>query len=203
LLPKLLLATNNAGKLREYRVLLEGIPYELVTPQDIGIKLDVDETGATYEANAKIKATTLMHASGLITLGDDSGLEVDALYGEPGIHSARYAGLNATDDDRIHYLLNKLKEVPFEKRTARFVCSIVIAESSGEVHLCEGICYGIIPLEPKGKYGHGYDPVFYVPELGKTMAELPMEIKNRISHRGKAARKAREILMEISGRGKL
>jgi len=197
LLPKLLLATNNAGKLREYRVLLEGIPYELVIPQDIGIKIDVDETGNTYEVNARLKATTLMQSSGLITLGDDSGLEVDSLNGEPGIHSARYAGNNASDNDRINYLLNKLKGVPLEKRMARFVCIIAIAEPSGEIYLCEGVCYGIIALEPRGIHGHGYDPVFYVPELGKTMAELPMHIKNRFSHRGQAARKAREILMKL------
>jgi XTP/dITP diphosphohydrolase len=197
LVPKLLLATNNPGKLREYRVLLEGIPYELIIPQDIGIKIDVDETGNTYEVNARLKATTLMQSSGLITLSDDSGLEVDALNGEPGIHSARYAGVNASDNDRIHYLMNKLKDVPLGKRTARFVCVIAIAEPRREIYLCEGVCYGVIALEPRGIHGHGYDPVFYVPELGKTMAELPMHIKNSYSHRGQAARKAREILMTL------
>ena len=171
--------------------------FELVIPKDIGIDIDVPETGTTYDENAQIKAVTLMQASGLTTLADDSGLEVDALGGEPGIRSARYAGENATDADRIAYLLAKIKDVPLEKRTARFVCVMAIAEPKGKIHLCRGICQGVINQEPRGDSGHGYDPVFYLPKLAKTMAELPMGVKNEISHRGQAAKKAREILMKL------
>lgn len=192
--PKLLLATNNAGKTREIRAVLGGIPFDIVTPRDVGINIDVPENGDTYAANAQFKALTLMRASGLITLGDDSGLEVDALHGEPGVRSARYAGENATDADRIAYLLQKLRGVPLEKRQARFVCVMAIAIPGDRTHLCKGVCEGIITLEPRGTQGHGYDPVFYVPELGKTMAELEMTEKNRISHRGHAARRAAVVL---------
>lgn len=196
--PKLLLATNNAGKIREIRVLLGGLPFEMVTPRDIGINIDVPENGDTYAENAQCKALTLMRASGLITLGDDSGLEVNALNGEPGIRSARYAGENATDADRIAYLLRKLRGVPLEKRQARFVCVMAIAVPGDRTYLCEGVCDGVIALAPRGTQGHGYDPIFYVPELGKTMAELEMAEKNRISHRGHAARRAAAILSQIS-----
>ncbi|MDD5190312.1 MAG: XTP/dITP diphosphatase [Dehalococcoidales bacterium] len=198
MLPKLLLATNNAGKIREIRVLLSGIPYEIITPKEVGINIDVDESGTTYEANARLKAITLMQASGFTALGDDSGLEVEALQGEPGIRSARWAGEKATDADRIAYLLEKLKDVPPAKRQARFVCMVAIAEPNGKIHICEGECQGVITLSPQGSFGHGYDPVFFVPEYGKTMAELSMETKNRISHRGQAVRKAREVLTQIA-----
>ncbi len=192
--PKLLLATNNAGKVKEFRSLLQGIPFELVTPQDLGIKTEVAETGATYEENARLKACALSKESDLLTLADDSGLEVDALNGEPGVMSARYAGKNASDTDRVKYLLSKIKDVPKEKRTARFRCIIAIAQPDGPVEFCEGECKGLIAFEPCGKNGFGYDPIFCFPKYGKTMAQLPIEIKNRISHRGRAAQKARLIL---------
>ena len=194
--PKLLLATNNTGKLREYQSLLKGIPFEIVTLADQGITADVAEIGKSFEENATLKATSLAAISWLLSLADDSGLEVDALGGEPGSLSHRYAGENATDADRIAYLLARLKDAPAQVRTAQFRCVIAIAEPHGRVELCSGICSGIIIAEPRGNNGFGYDPIFYVPELGKTMAELTMEEKNLISHRARAAEKARDVLMK-------
>ena len=195
---KLLLATNNPGKVKEYRSLLQDIPFDLVTPKELGIVMDVEENGATYEENARIKACALAKESGSPTMADDSGLEVDALNGEPGVMSARYAGESASDAERVNYLLSKMKDVPKEKRTARFRCVIAIAQPGGQVEFCEGECKGIIALEPCGKNGFGYDPIFCFPKYGKTMAELPIEIKNHISHRGRAAQKARLILKKMT-----
>jgi XTP/dITP diphosphohydrolase len=194
---RLLLATNNKGKAREYKSLLAGIPFELVTPDQLGLDAEIEETGTTFEANATLKATTLAAQSGLLSLADDSGLEVDALGGEPGTLSARYAGENASDSDRVNYLLSKMQNVPEGKRQARFRCVIAIANPEGEVELCSGECQGIIAFAPKGDNGFGYDPIFYLPEMGKTMAELPPEAKNKISHRGRAAEKAREVLKKL------
>jgi XTP/dITP diphosphohydrolase len=195
---KLLVATNNKGKVREFKSLLKNIHYELVTLGDVGISTVVEETGATMEENAQLKATRYAVESKLLTLADDSGLEVDALAGEPGVRSARYAGDNASDVDRVNYLLSKLISVPWEKRTARFKCVIAIATPEGKFVLCNGECHGLIALQPKGDNGFGYDPVFYFPNLGKTMAELPSEVKSHISHRAIAANKIPEILMHFS-----
>ena len=197
---KLLLATNNTGKIKEYRSLLQGIPFELVTPKEMGISLDVEENGATYKENARLKAYALAKKSGLLTLADDSGIEVDALDGAPGVMSARYAGKNASDSERVNSLLSRLKDVPEEKRTARFYCVIAIAQPDGQVDFCDGECKGIITLEPCGKNGFGYDPIFFFPGYGKTMAELPFAIKNQISHRGRAAQKACSLLNKMAGR---
>lgn len=197
-MPKLLLASTNKGKVREYRQLLKGLRFELVSPNEEGIKIAVEENHSSFEENAKLKATTYAEASHLITLADDSGLEVDALGGEPGIRSARAAGENASDKDRVEHLLARLKEVPWENRTARFVCTIAIAMPEGKIEICRGECHGLIALEPKGDNGFGYDPIFYFPELGKTMAELPLEVKNQVSHRGKAARKAYQLLEQLA-----
>jgi len=194
---KLLLATNNEGKVREYKSLLRGIPFEIVTPSELGITTEVDETGGSFEENARLKATTLAKESGLLTLADDSGLEVDALGGEPGVLSARYAGEGASDTERINYLLARFEDVPEEKRTARFRCVIAIAAPEGRVEVCSGECPGFITAEPRGYNGFGYDPVFYLPELSKTMAELTSEEKNKISHRARAAEEAREALKQI------
>jgi len=191
---KLLLATNNQAKVREYRSLFENIPLELVTPAEQGITIIVDEVGESLEENARLKATILAAESQLLALADDSGLEVDALYGEPGRLSARYAGEGASDRDRVSYLLSRLKGVPREKRSACFRCVIALATPSGEVEFCSGECRGFITFEPMGEQGFGYDPVFYLPELGQTMAELPLEIKNQVSHRGQAARKVYQVL---------
>jgi len=195
---KLLLATNNRGKVREYRSLLRNLAYELVTPAEQGIATVVDEVGESLEENAGLKATVLAVESQLLALADDSGLEVDALGGEPGRLSARYAGENASDEDRVNYLLLRLKNVPGEKRTARFRCVIAIATPGGEVEFFSGECPGFITFEPSGKQGFGYDPILYLPELDRTMAELSLEIKNQISHRGQAARKTYPLLARLA-----
>jgi len=195
---KLLLATTNRGKVREYRQLLGGLPFELVTPDEMGIEIAVEENYPSYEENARMKATAYGGASHLITIADDSGVEVDALGGEPGIRSARAAGEEASDKDRIERLLFRLKDVPWEKRTARFKCVIAIVSPEGRVDLCQGECQGLIAFEPKGESGFGYDPVFYLPEFEKTMAELPLDIKNQISHRGRAAREAYRVLERLA-----
>jgi len=194
---KLLLATNNQAKVREYKGLLHDLPFELTTPAELGITTVVDETGNSLEENARLKATVLATESQLLALADDSGLEVDALGGEPGRLSARCAGETASDKDRINYLLARLKDVPWEKRTACFRCVIAIATPDGKVEFCSGDCCGLITFEPKGEQGFGYDPLFYLPELDKTMAELPLEIKNQISHRGKAASKVYQAVKRL------
>jgi XTP/dITP diphosphohydrolase len=193
---KLLIATHNPGKAKEYQELLAGLPLELTHPAQEGLDIEVAETGGSFAENAGLKATAYARASGLLTLADDSGLEVDALGGEPGTRSARYAGSGASDEERYRLLLEKLQKVPWEERTARFRCVIAVATPEGQIHTAEGTCEGIITFEPKGEHGFGYDPVFYLPEYGKSMAELPPEIKNKISHRARAAQGAREILEE-------
>ena len=197
---KLLLATKNKAKVSEYRSLLRDIAYELVTPQEMAISVTVAEVGQSLEENARLKATTLATSSQLITMADDSGLEVDALGGEPGVLSARYAGEQASNSQRINYLLERLKGVPREKRTARFRCVIAIAAPDGQVELCHGECPGLITFEPRGEQGFGYDPIFYLPQLNKTMAELSPEEKNQVSHRGQAARKAARYLERLRNR---
>ena len=197
---KLLLATNNRGKVHEYTSLLQGIPYELVTPAQENVDIEVEEVGESLEENAVLKATTFAAQSQLLSIADDSGLEVDALGGEPGVRSARYAGEGASDGDRINYLLAKLRDVPREKRAARFRCVIAIAVPDGNVELCSGECRGIIAFSPRGERGFGYDPVFILPELNLTMAELPPELKNQVSHRGQAARKAVGVLERMGAR---
>jgi XTP/dITP diphosphohydrolase len=195
---KLLLGTNNQAKVREYKTLLQSLSLELVTPVEQGITTVVDEVGDSLEENAKLKAVALAQQSQLLTLADDSGLEVDALGGEPGPLSARYAGEGASDKDRINYLLSRLKDVPQQERSARFRCVIAIALPSGVVEICSGECQGFIISEAKGEEGFGYDPIFYLPELDKTMAEIPLEVKNQISHRGQAARKALLVLERLA-----
>ncbi len=193
---KLLIATHNPGKVREYEALLAGLPLELTDPAQEGLDIEVAETGESFAENAILKATAYARASGLLTLADDSGLEVDALGGEPGIRSARYAGSEASDEERYQLLLERLTEVPWEERTARFRCVIAVATPQGQVRTAEGTCEGIIAFAPKGVHGFGYDPVFYLSEYGVTMAELPPQVKNQISHRARAAQGAREILEE-------
>lgn len=193
---KLLIATRNRGKLRELKSLLAGVPFTLVSLDDVGVAEDVAETGATLEENAILKATTYARLSGLPTLADDSGLEVDALGGEPGPRSSRYAGEGATDAQRIAFLLKKLENIPEESWTARFRCVIAIAWPSEQVELYTGECHGRITRHPRGTNGFGYDPVFFLPQYGRTMAELSAEEKDRISHRGAAARKAAAALQQ-------
>lgn len=196
---KLLIATHNRGKLREYAELLAGLPYQLLTLDDVGIQGDVDETGATFLENARLKAEGYARQSGQLTLADDSGLQVDALGGAPGVHSKRYAGENKSDAERNQFLLAKLRDVPRVQRGARFCCTIVIATPEGNYWSSEGICDGEIAFEPRGTNGFGYDPLFIVKENSIHMAELPPEEKNRVSHRARAAKGAREILQRLAG----
>ena len=194
---KILVATRNRGKAQEFRGLLQGVPFQITTLDQEGVVEEVDETGETFEENARLKAETYAGLTGLLTLADDSGLEVDVLGGEPGVVSARYGGPDLTDEDRVELLLKNLKEVPWEDRTGRFRCVIAIARPSGQVETVTGAVEGMIQYEPKGTHGFGYDPVFYLPHLGRTTAELSLEEKNGLSHRGQAARKAVELLKKL------
>lgn len=194
---KLLIATANPGKMREYRQLLAGLPLLATSLREEGLAAQVPEEGATYEENATAKARTYAQASGLLTLAEDSGLEVEALGSRPGVRSARYGGVELSDGQRVELLLRQLAGVPWEKRRARFVCVVSLAQPKGLVHTFRGICQGVIALAPRGVSGFGYDPVFYVPELDRTMAELSLKEKNRVSHRGRAVETARAFLMEI------
>ena len=191
---RLLLATNNPGKAAEYRALLQGCGWELATPSDLGLHLEVEEAGGDYAENARIKAEAFAKASGLLALADDSGIEVDALGGAPGPLSARFGGDDISDAQRVALLLERLKGVPPERRSARFRCLIAVARPEGKVNFFEGQCEGRIAEEPRGEGGFGYDPVFLLPERGLTIAELPPEEKNAVSHRGRAARQARALL---------
>lgn len=207
----LLIATNNKGKLEELQDLLKDMDIDLLTPAQINLELEVVEDGSTYAENATKKAIAFAKASGLVSLADDSGLEVDALDGAPGLYSARYGpsltlppfsekmggvGGGLTDRDRRIYLLQNLQDKP-RPWTARFHATIAIAIPNGETHLAEGICEGEIISEERGTGGFGYDPIFLLPELGKTMAELSMDEKNRLSHRARAVMNAKSILDEI------
>jgi XTP/dITP diphosphohydrolase len=196
----LLIATTNPGKLKELASLLSGCPFHLVSLAQAGISDDVPETGSTLEQNATLKAATYARVSGIPTLADDSGLEVDALGGGPGPLSARFAGEGAGDDQRIAYLLQRLEGVPDGERNARFRSVIAVAWPGETVELHAGECYGSITRAPRGSNGFGYDPVFLLPELGRTMAELSTEEKNRLSHRSKAARKAVTALQQRADR---
>jgi XTP/dITP diphosphohydrolase len=188
---KLLVATHNLGKVREYQQLLAELPVDLVSLDDLGIAHDVDETGATFHDNAWLKARAYCGLGQMLTLSDDSGLEVDALGGEPGVHSARYGGdLCHTDDERVSLLLSNLEEIPWERRTARFRCVIAICEPTGIEVSVVGSVAGMIQYEPQGNEGFGYDPVFYLPSFRRTIAQLAMEDKNRVSHRGDACQRA-------------
>jgi XTP/dITP diphosphohydrolase len=191
---RLLIATTNRGKVREYVDLLAGLQFEPVDLADVGINDDVDETGTTYEENAILKARAYALQSGLLTLADDSGLEVAALDGRPGVYSARYASDSPT---RIHKLLAEMKIVPDDQRRARFQCVIALAWPSGRTEITQGSCEGWIAHEPRGTHGFGFDPLFYMPEYNATMAELPESFKNTISHRAHAAQKMRLILERV------
>jgi XTP/dITP diphosphohydrolase len=197
-MPKLLLATFNQGKIREYRVLLDRLGYQITTLAEEGITKAVIESGSNYEQNARLKAITYAKLGQITTLADDSGLEVDALNGKPGVKSARFAGETATDAEKVSFILAKLNGVPWEKRTARFKCVIVIASQDGKFEVCYGECPGMIAFEAKGESGFGYDPIFFLPEIGKTMAELPFEMKNQISHRARASQQARQVLKQLN-----
>jgi XTP/dITP diphosphohydrolase len=194
---KILVATHNKGKLCEYAELLADLPVEWVSLADVGIETKVEETGETFEENARLKASTHATHSGLLTLADDSGLEVEALGGAPGVQSARYAGPGASDQDRYHLLLASLEGVPDEDRKARFVCVIAVATPEGDTITAEGLRGGFIIREPRGEHGFGYDPVFWIPGYRVTMAELEPEVKNRISHRAQAVKAIRPELEKL------
>jgi XTP/dITP diphosphohydrolase len=199
-LTKLLVATNNPGKVREYEELLADLPVslEITFPAQEGLTLEVEESGASFEENARIKARAYAQASGLLTLADDSGLEVDALSGAPGVHSARYGGPGADDADRYRKLLKSLADVPVGQRSARFRCVVALATPDGIMHTTDGVCEGEIGSAPRGQHGFGYDPVFVVKGYdGRTMAELSPELKNRISHRARALLAMQPTLVEV------
>ncbi|MGD0308255.1 MAG: RdgB/HAM1 family non-canonical purine NTP pyrophosphatase [Acidobacteriota bacterium] len=181
----MVLATHNRGKMREFRFLLEPHGWQVLGLDDIGIKKDVAETGASFGDNARLKAVAYSLNTDLPVLADDSGLEVLALAGRPGIQSARYAGPHASDSDRMLKLLLELKQSG-GARTARFVCALALAQSGAVVLETEGECRGEIACEPKGNNGFGFDPIFFIPELGRTYAQLDEEEKNRCSHRARA-----------------
>jgi XTP/dITP diphosphohydrolase len=198
-LPKLLIATENKGKIVEIETLLEGLPFQLVTPESLGLHLNVVEDGQTYAENAARKALAHARASGMLVLADDSGLEVDALGGLPGIRSARFAPQpGASDADRRRYLLQQLQGKPRPWK-ACFHCTAAVATPEGEIEYAAGECLGEIIPEERGTAGFGYDPVFFLPEYGQTMAELGLEVKNQISHRARAITAARSILARYGG----
>jgi XTP/dITP diphosphohydrolase len=248
-LPKLLIATRNPGKVREYSGLLRDLPFQLVSLDDASVTEEVEETGLTFQANAALKAGTYASLAGMMALADDSGLEVDALGGEPGVHSARYgedlptdppankpshsplsrqasqdpndnrrsqaplcergvggipsATKPMSDQDRVTLLLNYLRDVPWGKRTARFRCVICIAQpgNEGDIEIAAsvvGSVAGMIQYEPRGEDGFGYDPVFYLPSYGLTLAQISMEEKNRISHRADASGRAQNVLRKLA-----
>ena len=206
--PTLLVATRNPGKMREYRELLADYPGRLISLDDAGIADEVAETGVTFLDNARLKAATYCRLSGCLTISDDSGLEVDALGGAPGVYSARYGGAACQSDaERVELLLHNLDGVPWPRRIARFRCFTAVARpapdgdgdgdgdsESPHIITVVGSIAGMIQYAPQGAHGFGYDPVFFLPSYGQTMAQLPVGEKNRISHRGDAARKARRIL---------
>ena len=192
----LLLATTNQHKLEEYNAIFSHLPVILRSLREVALEMDVEETGQTFAENARIKALAYAQATGMLSLADDSGLEIDALGGAPGILSARFAGRDTPYQERFRLILEQLKGLTGGQRAARFHCAIALAEPSGYCRVVEGVIEGVIADRPRGVHGFGYDPIFLVPELGKTTAELTPEQKNRISHRGRAAQLAR-VLLEI------
>lgn len=198
-MPKLLLASTNRGKLIEIQALLSNPAISLLTPDALNLALDVKEEGKTYAENAALKALAFAKTSGLPALADDSGLEVDVLNGAPGLHSARYApGHAPSDADRRRFLLSKLAGFP-QPWTARFVCTVALAFPDGTVQFAEGRCEGIIIPDERGQSGFGYDPIFLIPSLGRTMAELTLQEKNSLSHRARAVLAAGPIILQGLG----
>jgi XTP/dITP diphosphohydrolase len=199
-LSKLLLSTKNQGKIAELTDLLADVSVELLVPQDIGLEILVEEAGMTYAENAGRKAAEYARSSGLLALADDSGLEVDLLDGQPGVHSARFAPQpGATDSDRRVYLLERLKGFP-QPWTARFRCIIAIGTPGGQLFFSEGVCPGQVLPQERGQFGFGYDRLFLLPEQGLSMAELSMEQKNYLSHRARALLAAKPILLNLLSR---
>lgn len=194
-LKKLVIATGNAHKVEEIRELLNIAELEVLSLTDVGKKLDVDENGTTFRENALIKANAAVQMTGLPSLADDSGLEVDALEGRPGVRSSRFAHEQATDAENNRHLLSLMSDVPWERRSARFRCVMALVVPDKKERFAEGVCEGIIDLKEKGSHGFGYDPLFFIPAYRKTLGELGPTVKNSISHRAAAARALREILV--------
>jgi XTP/dITP diphosphohydrolase len=193
----LLIATTNRGKFAEIREALKDLPVRVLFLGDFAGAPTVEEDQPTFEGNALKKARTISRWFGKPALADDSGLVVPALGGRPGLHSARYAGKGADDEANRKKLLEEMRDLPDEKREAAFVCVMALVTPSGEEKIVEGRCEGTITKEPRGSFGFGYDPLFYLPPLQKTMAELPLEEKNKISHRGRALQQLRKVLVEF------
>jgi len=194
---EVVIATRNTGKLRELEAILAPLSLKLISLKDFPEIPDVLEDGATFSENAGKKARTVAHLTGRLTIADDSGLCVDVLQGRPGIFSSRFAGDTATDRERCQKLLDEMTGIPEGQRGAEFVCVMAIVSPEGEMQTVEGKCRGRITFTPQGKHGFGFDPIFFVPELGKTMAELTPEVKNQISHRGQALKKLKLILSQL------
>lgn len=194
---KIVFATTNEGKVKEIKEILKDFPVEVVSMKEMGITADIEENGATFEENSLIKARALVKLTGLPALADDSGLEVDYLNGEPGIYSARYLGRDTDYDYKNNYIIDKLSGAKGEERSARFVCVISLVLPDGREFVERGVVEGLIGYEQKGENGFGYDPIFYLPEYGKTSAELPPEEKNRISHRGKALTAMKKLIVTL------
>ena len=194
---KIVFATTNEGKVKEIKEILKDFPIEVVSMKEMGITADIEENGATFEENSLIKARALVKLTGLPALADDSGLEVDYLNGEPGIYSARYLGRDTDYDYKNNYIIDKLSGAKGEERSARFVCVISLVLPDGREFVERGVVEGLIGYEQKGENGVGYDPIFYLPEYGKTSAELPPEEKNRISHRGKALTAMKKLIVTL------
>jgi XTP/dITP diphosphohydrolase len=191
---KIIFATTNEGKMKEIRLILKDLDYDIQSMKEAGIDIDIVEDGKTFEENAVIKAKAIMEMTGAMVLADDSGLEVDAMDKAPGIYSARFLGENTSYDIKNNYILDKLKTLPWEERSARFVCAIACALPGGEILTTRATVEGFIGYEIKGENGFGYDPIFWVPEYSCTSAELTTEIKNKISHRGKALEEMKAVL---------
>lgn len=191
---RLIFATGNKDKMKEIRMILADSGYEILSMKEAGIEADIVEDGKTFEENAVIKAKAISKLAGCLVLADDSGLEVDAMNGAPGIYSARFEGVDTPYSIKNKIIMDKLEGLPEEERTARFVCAIAAAWPDGRIETRRGTIEGRIAHEPAGENGFGYDPIFYVPEYGKTTAQLDPEEKNKISHRGKALRMIKEVL---------
>jgi XTP/dITP diphosphohydrolase len=194
---EVVIATRNPGKFREIKAILSSLPLKFLSLEDFPDIPEVVEDGATFAENAGKKARMIADFTGRLAIADDSGLAVDALQGRPGVFSSRYAGEKATDRERCQKLLDEMASIPKGKRQARFVCAMAVALPRGRMEVVEGECRGRVTSAPRGKRGFGYDPIFFVPQFGKTMGELEPEEKNRISHRGRALEKLKALLPEF------
>lgn len=196
---EIIIATKNKGKAKDFEQLLEPMGYKVLTLHDVAPHMDVEETGETFEANAILKAEAIAQELQATVIADDSGLEIDALDGEPGVYSARYSGDERNDESNIDKVLQKMVQVPNSEKTARFRCVLALASPGKETILFEGTCEGLITDERKGENGFGYDPIFYVPALDKTMAEMQPSEKASVSHRGNAIRELGKAMPGLSG----